>query len=215
MEGQKHDWSSAHAQLWTSFKKSQKGNSLCESNTIVSMDTVTPVSSVFEQNPTIGRDLTSSILDEVKTRTRLDEPVLSNKLEDQIIGLVEDVRTDASVRELLSAIIHLKNRVEKANNEAVYRQDSLLQVADETLFHLNGQKNAAIAPEEMVTEGTGALGVIESRFFAVLIQVEKCKKAIMALAEKNGLNKTLSGNSSMREVLEFLTSSKNACIRRC
>ncbi|EKG06788.1 hypothetical protein TCSYLVIO_002098 [Trypanosoma cruzi] len=208
MEGQKHDWSSAHAQLWTSFKKSQKGNNLCESNTIVSMDTVTPVSSVFEQNPTIGRDLTSSILDEVKTRTRLDEPVLSNKLEDQIIGLVEDVRTDASVRELLSAIIQLKNRVEKANNEAVYRQDSLLQVADETLFHLNGQKNAAIAPEEMVTEGTGALGVIESRFFAVLIQVEKCKKAIMALAEKNGLNKTLSGNSSMREVLEFLTSSK-------
>ncbi|RNE99309.1 hypothetical protein TraAM80_08294 [Trypanosoma rangeli] len=209
MEGQKQEWSSTHAQLWTSFKRSQRRSDSVEPNSNVSIETVTPVSSVFEQHPMTGDGVASAILHEVTNRTRRDEPVFSEKLGDRIIGLIEDGRTDTLVRELLTAIIHLKNRVEKVNNEAIYRQDSLMQVANEALLHLSGQKHVDITPEEMVTEGTEALGVIESRFFAVLIQVEKCKKTIREIVENNGLDNTLSSGASMREMLDALSSSKS------
>ncbi|RNF13537.1 uncharacterized protein Tco025E_06324 [Trypanosoma conorhini] len=208
MEGQKQEWSSAHAQLWTSFKRAQRRSDAAEPNSNISIETVTPVSSVFEQLPTLGRDVTSSILTEVTSHTRRDERVFSEELEDQIVGLIENGKTEASVRELLTAIIHLKNRVEKVNSEAVYRQDSLMQVANEALFQLSGQKHDDIAPEEMVTEGNEALGVIESRFFAVLIQVEKCKKTLKTIVENNGLNKTFSSEASMREMLDVLAPSR-------
>ncbi|ORC85111.1 uncharacterized protein TM35_000381860 [Trypanosoma theileri] len=215
MEGQKNDWTSAHAQLWTSFKKAQQEQESYDAKGDVGTGGVEHTDSLLNYHYPTESELASIILNEVRKPIRSDEPVFSEELEARVIEVIESSRTEPFVRDLMTSIIHLKNSAEKARAEAFYRGESLTDVINKTLFYLNGtkpsnSKDGDSSVVETVTENTKVLGDIETNLLAILIQVEKCMEMTKTLVEKNSLDKKLSNESSLRDMLNLLYSSNQA-----
>ncbi|KAH8616995.1 hypothetical protein ERJ75_000421300 [Trypanosoma vivax] len=203
MESQKHDWASAHAQLWTSFKKAQR-----EEECLRKMDSADAWGTNKQghaREPDCGlkRDVTLSILREVMQHDSVRGPVFSEELEGHISTLLESDSVPKPIQDLLAAVMHLKGRIEESEADAACKQKYAANTAEDILFHLVGDR----ALQKAGAHKNGGSSVPmdnDSLFLTALIQVEKCKERVRRLSERYNLSKPFDKSSSLQEMLDTM-----------